>query len=198
MPIRNDRELALATERASRLIQEIQDYAGRTLRNDAKVSFPRRLIRTAARGRFLCPGYLTQARQSSCAYGLMYLDVLWWIISRTDLGGIAQEMVLKSAIITLGSILEALLKIPGERVFGTRSEDGLRKRIDEACRRGWINVEDRDELKWLWDRRTNVHLHQLDEHEFGLYQVEHVSKPTAALLRLMSALRMWHLEREKG
>ena len=108
MPITNDVELAQAVAQASQLIQNIQSYCGRTPRDDAKFNFPRGLIGAAEQYRQACPSYLNQRQQSSCAYGFMHLDVIWWLLARTDLTGIAKEMVIKSAIITLASILTAV------------------------------------------------------------------------------------------
>ena len=81
MAINNAQELTTATTQASRLVQEIQDYCGRTLRDESKINFPRGLIGTAASYRGRCPGYLSADQVSSCAYGFMYLDVLWWLLS---------------------------------------------------------------------------------------------------------------------
>src|SRR5437899_1157157 len=118
MPITNDQELIAAVAQASRQVQDIQDYCGRTPRSESKINFPRGLIGTAQVYRGRCPGYLTAAQQSSCAYGFMYLDVLWWLLARTDIASIAKEMAIKSAIVTLGTILEAIVYIPREGVFG--------------------------------------------------------------------------------
>ena len=117
MPIQTDVDLVAAVEQASRLIQDIQDYTQRTLRSDAYVRFPRGVLRTAEHYRTWCPDYLARRQKDSCAYGFMYLDVLWWIAARTDLSGIALEMVYKSAIITQGTILEAMLHIPNQGIF---------------------------------------------------------------------------------
>jgi len=85
MPVTNDQELAIAVAQASSLVQDIHNYCGRTLREDAKISFPRGLIGTAESYRSRCPGYLSTEQASSCAYAFMYLDVLWWLLSRTDI-----------------------------------------------------------------------------------------------------------------
>ena len=117
MAISDDQELAQAVAQASHLVQQIQDYCGRARREDSKINFPRGLIGTADSYRALCPDYLTAAQKSSVAYGYMYLDVIWWVLARTDLSSIAKEMMIKSAIVTLGTILEAMLQIPGHGIF---------------------------------------------------------------------------------
>lgn len=192
MPITNDGELALAVQRASRLVQEIHDYTQREQRDDAKINFPRGLIRTADFYRNQCPGYLIERQRSSCAYGFMYLDVLWWLSWRTDISNIAKEMVIKSAIITLGSILEAVLTIPREGIFAPASKAGVKLRLNQAQTRGWINEEERDDLKTLWDHRNNVHLRLLDTHEFAKYRTDHFNQPANALATLMQSLSDWY------
>jgi hypothetical protein len=187
MPIQNDTDLAVAVEQASRLIQDIQDYTKRTLRSDAYVRFPRGVLRTAEHYRIQCPDYLAPRQKDSCAYGFMYLDVLWWIAARTDLSGIALEMVYKSAIITQGTILEAMLHIPNQGIFFSAA--GIKKKLEKAVARGWISQEDCYVLQELWDHRCNVHLKLLDGHEFSKYTPQHVNQPRAALDRLMSKLR---------
>jgi hypothetical protein len=135
MPISNDQELGNAVAQASSLIQDIQDYCGRTLRDDSKINFPRGLIGTADSYRSRCPGYLTANQISSCAYGFMYLDVLWWLLSRTDIAIVGKQMAIKSAIITLGTLLEASLHIPGgplSDALSTKSPAGVKVRLKEA------------------------------------------------------------------
>jgi len=138
MAIGNDLELAKAVAQASGLVQQIQDYCGRAGRDGSKISFPRGLIGTADSYRTLCPGYLTLPQKSSVAYGYMYLDVAWWVLARTDLAGIAKEMMINSAIVTLGTIMEAMLQIPGEGIFDTKSKAGVKLRLHRAMERKWI------------------------------------------------------------
>jgi hypothetical protein len=97
MPISNDQELTKAVAQAGNLIQDIQNYCGRGLREDSKINFPRGLIGTADSYRGRCPGYLTADQKSSCAYGFMYLDVLWWLLSRTDIASVGKQMAIKNS-----------------------------------------------------------------------------------------------------
>jgi hypothetical protein len=190
MPITNDVELTKAVAQAGRLIQEIQNYCGKRRRDDSKVNFPRGLIGTAEQYRQSCPGYLPERQRSSCAYGFMYLDVIWWLLARTDISNIAREMTIKSAIITLGTILEALLHIPGQGIFFSAA--GVKRRLDRACQNNWISEQQRDALKQLWDHRNNVHIRLLDTHEFNKYREEHYDEPRRALDVLMANLKVWH------
>ncbi|HEV2631419.1 MAG TPA: hypothetical protein VGV41_22575 [Pseudolabrys sp.] len=189
MAIANDAELIRAVSTAGRLVQEIQDYCGRSARDNSRINFPRGLIGTAEQYRNLCPSYLSQRQKSSCAYGFMYIDVVWWLLARTDLSGIAKEMTIKSAIITLGTVLEAVLHIPGQGIFASMA--GVKKRLDRATIRGWLSEQERDSLKQLWDHRNNVHIRLLDTHEFDKYRSEHFNEPRQALKALMANLKSW-------
>jgi hypothetical protein len=112
MPISDEIELAAAVAVASEHLQDIHNFAQREIRDDAKVRFPRGVMREAQHYRQLCPDHLEDNRASSCAYAFMWLDVLWWLINRTDLVLTGREMAIKSSIITLGTISEATLTIP--------------------------------------------------------------------------------------
>jgi hypothetical protein len=198
MPITNDGELVEAVAQASSLVQDIQNYCGRKLREDAKINFPRGLIGTAASYRGRCPGYLTADQISSCAYGFMWLDVLWWLLSRTDIVSVGKQMAIKSAIVTLGTILEVSLHISGlprNNVLSAKCSAGVKPRLDEATSRGWISSEQCAVLKLLWDQRNNVHIKILANSELDLYKVEHINAPHEALLALMSKLKTWHANR---
>jgi hypothetical protein len=195
MPIAHDQGLREAVASASTLVQDIQNYCGRALRDESKISFPRGLIGTADSYRARCPGYLDAGTASSCAYGFMHLDVMWWLVSRTDLASVGRQMALKSGIVSLGTILEAMLMVPGlpkNKWLSAKSSAGVRKRIDEAVKRGWISADEGTALKDLWENRNNVHLHLLPGSEHDIYKVEHINAPQAALLKLMDKLKALH------
>ena len=189
MAIANENDLGRAVAQATVLVRDIQSYCGRNLRDDSKFEFPRGLIRTADEYRATCPSYLGARQQSSCAYTFMYLDVVWWLLARTDLSGIAREMVIKFSIVALATVLEALLHIPGQGIFASMA--GVKGRLDRAYARAWISERQRDCLKQLWDHRNNIHLRQLDTHEFNKYRTEHFNEPSEALNILMANLKNW-------
>ncbi len=197
MAITNDQELRLAVAKASELVQQIQDYCGRALRDESKINFPRGMIGTADSYRARCPGYLDVHTISSCAYGFMHLDVLWWLVSRTDIASVGKQMAIKSAIVTLGTILEATLAIPDlpkNRVLSSKCSAGVKPRVDEAVKRGWISADEGAALRNSWENRNNVHLKLLPNSERDLYKVDDVNAPHAALLKVMSKLKGLHDE----
>lgn len=190
MPISNDQELAAATATAGNLLQDIHIYTQRTNRNDAKVRFPRGVMRTANEYRALLPGYLEPNQASSCAYTFMYLDVLWWLTNRTDITLTAKEMALKSAIVNLATIAEAVLTVKYRSGFGVGTN--FKARLNSACQISLMSEEDRKTLSALWDNRNNVRLKEMKESEFDKYEVDHVDLPRASLDRLLPALKKWH------
>lgn len=190
MPISNDQELATAVSTAGNLLQDIHDYTQRDSRDDAKVRFPRGVMRTANEYRTLLPGYLEANQASSCAYAFMYLDVLWWLTNRTDITLTAKEMALKSAIVNLATIAEAVLTVKFRPGFGGNTP--FKVRLNNACQAKLVSEDDRKTLSLLWDNRNNVHLKELKESEFDRYQSEHVDLPRAALDRLLPTVREWH------
>jgi hypothetical protein len=195
MAIANDAELGAAVAQASSLVQEIHDYCGRQLRMDAKINFPRGMIGTANSYRERCPAYLTRDQISSCAYGFMFLDVLWWLASRTDIASVGKQMTLKSAIVTLGTILEVSLHVPilpQSRVLSAKNGAGVNPRLEKSKEEGWITEEQCATLKQLWLHRNNVHIKILAQSELDLYQPQHVNEPYAALLVLMARLKEWN------
>ena len=175
MSIANDWELVQAVAQAGELIQSIHDYCDRNLRDDAKIRFPRGLIRTADTYRARFPAYLDREKISNCSYAFMFLDVLWWLSSRTDITSVAKQMVLKSAIVNLGTILEACLAVPGlpkSRVLSNQSGAGVQKRVEHVETRAWISKAECDSLKKLWEHRTNVHKKNMQtDSELDLYTV---------------------------
>jgi hypothetical protein len=190
MPIKNDTELAIAVASASQHLQDIHDFTQRVDREDAKVRFPRGVLKTADEYRAICPSYLHHDKASSCAYAFMYLDVLWWMTKRTDITLTAKEMVLKSAIITLATITEAALTIPGQAGFGPNAN--FKDRLNSAVQLELIDDNNRKELSKLWDNRNHVHLKRLEKSEFGKYGPNDVDLPRAALDRMLAALMKWH------
>lgn len=190
MALNNDQELVAAVSSAGDLLQIIHNYTQRVEREDAKVRFPRGLIKTANEYRALLPGYLEPNHASGCAYAFMYLDVLWWLTNRTDITLTAKEMALKSAIVNLGTIAECVLTIKFRPGFGHHTN--FKVRLNSAVQLNLLSDEDRNTLSALWDNRCNVHLKELEGSEFDKYESEDVNLPRVALDRLLPSLKAWH------
>jgi hypothetical protein len=108
--IHNDDELREAVDEASVLIQQIQDYVGRDFSKPAKLRFPRGYLRTAEESRRRVNFLTDPTLRSNIAYTIQLADVQHWILNRTDLSGIAKEMVIKLQMFLLGTIIESVTK----------------------------------------------------------------------------------------
>jgi len=79
----------------------------------------------------LCPDYVIYPQKFNCACGLMYLDVLYSGFRHgTDVDRVARDIVSKSAVITLGSIPDVVLRMPDEGIFD--SNGGVKPGFDRA------------------------------------------------------------------
>jgi len=191
MAITNDQELKAAANQASWLIQEIHDYCESTNRTiahvpEAQIRFPRGFIRTASyqRGRF---SFLNDHNlKSNIAYTLMLSDTVLWLAVRTDVGGIAREMLTKLFIFLVGAIMESVTKeylrgVCG-RNYGARAEF-LREQ-------GVIDERLETEICWVWETRNRMHLFQLDSREYhNDYNEENHVRAISAFRGLLAALR---------
>lgn len=190
MPIRNDRELQEAAEQASALIQEIHDYCAATRRTiadvpEARVRFPRGFIRTATYQRSRFPFLEDHALKSNIAYTLILSDTILWLSVRTDVSGIAREMLNKLFIFLVGSIIESVTRVYLRGVCGKNFESRLTFLVEH----GVISQDLREELSWIWETRNRMHLLKLEGREFeNEYNLENHHRTIYAFRGLLSAL----------
>lgn len=121
MTIENDDELREAVNEVSGLIQKIQDYAGRDFSKPAQVRFPRGYLRAADECRKRVNFLPDQTLRSNIAYTIQLADVQHWLLNRTDLSGMAKEMVIKLHMFLLGTIIESVTKTTCEDDVETTS-----------------------------------------------------------------------------
>lgn len=160
--IRDDSELQKAIDDASGLIQQIQDYVGRDVSKRAKLRFPRGYLRTAGEARRLV-SFLTDATlRSNIAYTIQLADVQHWLLNRTDLSGMAKEMVIKLQMFLLGSIVESVTK----NYLHGHCGGNFCRRTQYLLDNEVIDAALKTDIDWLWGLRNNMHLFQLDEIEW--------------------------------
>lgn len=186
MTISNDNELREAVDEASRLIQQIQDYAGRDFTKPAKVCFPRGYLRTAAESRRRVSFLADTTLRSNIAYTIQLADVQHWILSRTDLSGMAKEMVIKLQMFLLGTIIESTTK----NYLRGRCGGSFARRTEYLLDKGLIDLALKADIDWLWDMRNNMHLFQLDGIEWSSddYTIANHNRAVRAFRRLLIAL----------
>lgn len=186
MPIRTDEELAESALLVGRKLQEIQDYLGADSHRDAKVRFPRGYIRTANHFRSTLPFILNRDTQDNLSYALILTDVYRWLTNRTDLFGTAREMVFKAGVVLAGSICETMA------VNYTNGTIGRTVRFKPRCNRmataGMITEALRDELHWLWDTRSAIHLCDVEVREYERYTTADYNRAIASIRGLRDQL----------
>lgn len=186
MTIRNDDELREAVDEAGALIQKIQDYVGRDFSRPAKVRFPRGYLRTAAASRRRVIFLTDPTLRSNIAYTIQLADVQHWILNRTDLSGMAKEMVIKLQMFLLGTIVESVTK----NYLHGRCGGNFCRRTQYLQDNDVIDAALKADIDWLWELRNNMHLFQLDNIEWSStdYTVANHNRAVRAFRRLLVAL----------
>jgi len=181
MSITNDKELEDAVNQAGDLLQQIQDYCGRTYKASAKVKFPRGFLRTALEQRGRLNFVDDNNLQSNLAYCLILSDTIHWLLTRTNIAATAKEMLIKLQIFIGGTLIESITtnylksaRTP-KKTYKMRTQSLVELRV--------INSSLKDDLDWIWDTRNNMHL-------FGLTGREYINEyNTSSQARAAKAFR---------
>lgn len=186
----SDAELQVLTDQADEALQEIQNALGREERTAGKVRFPRGFLMEVGKVRMHLRCVKRNAVRNNVAYTLMLHDVYLWVLRRTDLAGLARDMVVKASLASLGSAAEALLIDYYAGRMGRRQRFCSRtKRLFED---GVIDSQLRADLDWLWDMRCRQHLYELADAEFDFYRLDDHKRARATLSGLVAALNAAH------
>ena len=169
MTIQSDRDLDEALERVGGGIQQIQDYVGRDFSRPCRMRFPRGYIRTANHFRNSLDFVADETLRHNLSYALLLYDVQHWILVRTDLSGVAKEMLIKDAIVLLGNIAETLTKLP---LSTSAAKKSYKKRTERLRSMGIIEPALQDDLDWLWDTRNNCHYFLVTMREYAHYTAQ--------------------------
>ncbi len=113
-------------------------------------------------------------------------DVQHWILVRTDLSGIAKEMVIKLQMFLLGSIVESVTKT----FLHGRCGGNFCRRTQYLLDSGVIDSTLRTDIDWLWNLRNNMHLFQLDGIEWSSteYTIANHNRAVRAFRKLLAKL----------
>lgn len=190
MAIANDHQLRETAEKASALIQEMQNYLGERNTEDGKIRFPYGFIRTAKHFRARVSFLDDHTLQSNIAYTLILSDVLRWALNRMHVIGTAREMLAKQIICVMGGIAESTTKHYLRGQIGTHA--GYKARTAKLVEIDAINQELKEELDWLWDTRMNEHLFLVGELEYQRYSVRESNRAVRAFKALRDSLETHH------
>ena len=150
--IENDEQLIATVNEINCSLAAIQNYCTIDKNELARIKFPRGFLRTAFFHRKKMPAGLDALLLHNISYSLMTLDVIRWLVIRTDISGAAQSMIIKRAVTTLAEVMDALLKNycgknkSFDKCVGQLKLDGV---FDDNCAGDLIDV---------WRLRSSVHL----------------------------------------
>ena len=151
-----------------------------------KVRFPRGVLRTAQNFRsrfwFIRDGNLKR----NIAYTLILSDFYRWVLNRTDLNGIAQEMMIKEGVCLVGSVCESVTRDAMHTICPKQT--GYKKRTAKMVELGIITPDLQTHLDTLWDHRNGEHLFMLTEWELGKYKLRDYNVAILTLRALRDAL----------
>lgn len=188
MPL-SDAEIEELANDAGYALQRLQDEFGRENKVAARVRFPRGYLRTAATLRRRLPSIGREVQRRNATYALMNIDVLRWIVVRTDISGTALSMLVKNAVCILGSVCEWLTK---EGTRGHASNRPYKQRTRKLVELNIIDCGLEDELNWIWDVRCREHLHEIDDLEHDQYTRDDYNRALRASSSLCDLLVQRH------
>lgn len=186
MTIKSDEELAQKIDKASALLQEIQNYVGRDFSKTAKVRFPRGYIRTATESRNRIQFVEDKNLRNNISYTLLLSDVQHWLLVRTDISGTAKDMLIKLQMFLLGTVIESLTK----NFLKGKCGGNFCKRTDYLKEQGLISESLKADIDWLWEIRNKMHLFQVDNSEWQSsdYTIANHNRAVRAFKNLLEIL----------
>lgn len=193
--ITNDAQLADAIDEVGGRLQEITDYLASNLTATGRIRFPRGYLRTAAFFRSHLTFIADKNLVRNLSYAFMLYDVFRWMLTRTDLSGTAHDMILKNAIVLIGSIAESLARGATVGIIGARHN--YKERTRRMVASGIISADLKAELDWLWDMRAGIHIYLMEDSEYDHYRMEHLERAKLAAGNLRDALASYHLSSGK-
>ena len=186
-------QLQALIDRAGEALQGIQNDLGPD-GPGGRVRFPRGYLKTvhARIGRFTWINDDTLKR--NLCYHLIFSDVLRWLLNRTDLAGVAHGMVVKHTIALMGSVVESLTMTAMKQLGHGRRN--YAKRVECLFDEGLLDAALRNELLWLWEARSGVHVYEVTDLELDTYRVADSNRAIRATCTLADTLNTHMLARE--
>lgn len=178
-------EIQDLADQAGAALQQIQDELGRDGAGGV-VRFPRHYIKTVGQRthHFLWIG--DEALKRNLCYHFLFADVLRWILNRTDLWGVARDMVVKHWIATIGAIVEGITVAAITRL--AQPVGRFPGRLNRLVTAGAIDAALQTELQWVWDTRTNMHIHEVQYLEIDRYPIPEAVRASNAVRTLCDRL----------
>lgn len=179
--ISDDRELATVVERINRDLAAVHEYLGDRNVQIAKIRFPRGYLRQAVHFRQRIWFLRNETLRRNLAYAYILSDIFRWLINRTDLYGIAREMVIKEGICLAGAIAESITKSVGVEEGWCGRQTNFKQRCEQLQNNNVITRQTCAELHWLWDTRQNEHIFLVPDREHEMYELQHYNRAIRAI-----------------
>lgn len=93
--------------------------------------------------------------------------------------GLAQGMVIKQGLSMIASVIESVTK--DYLMDGYGGGNSYPVRLDRLVTHGVIDEVLKDELRWVWDERQNIHLYQCNDLELDRYTVDDYNRAIQAM-----------------
>jgi hypothetical protein len=168
--IKSREDLSYVVDVIDGALQSVNDYLKANPRSRGRIRFPQGQLGTLTQHLDKFNWIESEVLASNLANQYVFLDLLQWVLNRTDLMGSARTMLFKNIVVVCGSIVEALLDSAATKVgieadkFMNRNRKLKQKRV--------IDTDLLDALGWLWRLRGKIHLHILEDYEQQVYKAD--------------------------
>lgn len=169
-------------------LQQISNYLNQNPEKQGRVRFPRGFLGTVGQHSRRYSWIKKEVLKRNLSYQCIFHDLLCWVSSRTDVYGIASEMIYKHAIVVNSSIAEGLLDAAARQLG--YAEAKFPKRLSRLLAASIITRELHDELVWMWDVRHAVHVHIVNHLEWEKYKVRDATRASKAVRAFEHALEL--------
>ena len=141
-------------------LHEENDVYSYEINESKRIEFPRGFLRTLATYRLIFPFIENKILLDKIAHQMMLRDTFHWLWLKTDIRSYPRHMLIKSQLINLASILEAIVKY----LYPVQAQKNVSIYVilDLLSKEKNIEVES---LKMIWKTRNKIHLHITDEVE---------------------------------
>jgi hypothetical protein len=186
--IENDADLERVAAEVSERLQAMQDYTGRTSGPRGVIRFPRGYLMGMAEIRRHYAFIGSSIRRSNIAYTVSLIQVMTWLLTRTDIALTARSMVCKLLIVLRASVAETMLADALDGGKHARRRGSFKQRTERLERQGVISHEVRQALDRLWAQRNHIHLDHPGDAEHLKYGDEDARRARDAVLALHQQL----------
>lgn len=183
----SERRFLICIQRVNQDLREIEELR-RSGITASLIEFPRGVLNTVSSHQRQLPES-ESVMSKNIAYSLMGIEATVWLLTRTDLAGIAKEMLIKRCLATYAEICDALITTFTKGQVA--KPNSYNKRVEYLEGKKILSNEMAVSLRKLWALRNDVHLTQPTEREAGKYSMSQLEKAEVLFEYLRDQLRHW-------